>query len=398
MKKIMILGASSLQLPAILKAKEMGLTSIVVDMNKDAVGFRYADIKLELSTIDIPNVVKAALEYKVDAVITLATDMPVRTVAAVGEALKIPAISVDSAKKATNKILMRDALAKCNVPIPHYYQASSEKEFITAVQQIRNMGYKCIIKPADSSGSRGVNLLSAYDEDSLKTAYAYSKKNSRSGEVIIEEFMEGIEVCVETLNVRGVCYPIQITDKLTTGSPYFVEMGHSQPSRLSQKTQDKIKEIAIAANMAIENYNGSSCTEIMVTKDGPKVVELGARLSGDYMTTDLVPLSTGIDMVKSIIQIALGEIPDYSPKFNKGSAIRFLSALEGKIVSISGEDLAQEIKGILRIGFDKKIGDNSVIIKNSLDRLGYVIAQAKTSDLAIKACEEAKNLINIATE
>ena len=150
--------------------------------------------------------------------------------------------------------------------------------------------------------------------------------------------------------------------------------------------------------MAIENYNGSSCTEIMVTKDGPKVVELGARLSGDYMTTDLVPLSTGIDMVKSIIQIALGEIPDYSPKFNKGSAIRFLSALEGKIVSISGEDLAQEIKGILRIGFDKKIGDNSVIIKNSLDRLGYVIAQAKTSDLAIKACEEAKNLINIATE
>lgn len=398
MKKIMILGASSLQLPAILKAKEMGLTSIVVDMNKNAVGFKYADIKLELSTIDISNVVKAAIEYNVDAVITLATDMPVRTVAAVGEALKIPAISVDSAKKATNKILMRDALAKCNVPIPHYYRASSEQEFITAVQQIRDMGYKCIIKPADSSGSRGVNLLSAYDEDSLKKAYEYSKNNSRIGEVIIEEFMEGTEVCVETLNTKGVCYPIQITDKLTTGSPYFVEMGHSQPSRLSKEIQDKIKEIAIAANMAIENYNGSSCTEIMVTKDGPKVVELGARLAGDYMTTDLVPLSTGIDMVKSIIQIALGEIPDCNPKFNKGSAIRFLSASEGKIVSITGNDLAKEIEGIIRIGFDKKIGDNSVVIKNSLDRLGYVIAQANTSDLAIKACEKAKNLINIVTE
>lgn len=398
MKKIMILGASSLQLPAILKAKEMGLTSVVVDMNKDAVGFKYADVKLEISTIDIPNVVKAAIEHNINAVITLATDMPVRTVAAVGEALGIPAISVENAKKATNKILMRDALAKCNVPIPHYFQTSSEEEFIAAVKQIRNMECKCIVKPADSSGSRGVNLLSAYDEFSLRQAYDYSKKNSRIGEVIVEEFMEGKEVCVETLNTNGVCYPIQITDKLTTGSPYFVEMGHSQPSHLSKETQDKIKEVAIAANMAIGNDNGSSCTEIIVTKDGPKVVELGARLAGDYMTTDLVPLSTGIDMVKSIIQIALGEIPDCNPKFNKGSAIRFLSAPEGKIVSIDGNDSALKVEGIMRIGFDKKVGDNSVIIKNSLDRLGYVIAQAKTFDLAIKACEEAKKLITITTE
>lgn len=395
MKKIMILGASSLQLPGIIKAKEMGHYVVAVDMNKNAVGFEYADESLVISTTDIPNVVKSAKEIKIDGILTLATDMPVRTVAAVAEELGLPAISVENSMKATDKALMRETFKEQGVPCPFFFRASNKNEFIQAVNEITKKGYKCIVKPVDNSGSRGVNLLSRFDEESLEQAYIYSKDNSKSGEVIVEEYMEGPEVCVETLSIDGVCYPIQITDKLTTGAPYFVEMGHSQPSQLSFKDQENIKEVAIAANMAIGNYNGSSCTEIKVTKEGAKVVEVGARLAGDYMTSDLVPLSTGISMVENIIKIALGEKPDCVMRFNKGSAIRFLEVGEGIIDSITGVDEAQNISGIKRVGIDRKIGDRVVPIKSSLDRVGYVIAQADTPFEAIRICEQAISKIQI---
>lgn len=395
MKKVMILGASALQVPGIKKAKEMGFYVVAVDMNPEAVGLQYADEKVIISTIDIPAVVEAAKRIKVDGVLTLCTDMPVRTIAAVAEALSLPAISVDNAFRATDKIKMRETLKEKGVPIPYFFRAKNEEEYLIAVQEVRNLGFRCIIKPADNSGSRGINLLEKYDEDYLKEVYAYSKANSRSGEVVVEEYMEGPEVCVETLSVDGVCYPIQITDKLTTGAPYFVEMGHSQPSMLPPDVQEDILKTAKACNIALGNYNGSSCTEIKATPTGAKIVEMGARLAGDYMTTDLVPLSCGVDMVESIIKIALGEKPDHEHKFEKASAIRFLSADEGIIESISGVEEAEKIPGVIRIGFDRGIGDQSVVIKSSLDRIGYVIAQADTPQEAIHTCEEAMNKIII---
>jgi formate-dependent phosphoribosylglycinamide formyltransferase (GAR transformylase) len=108
MKKIMILGASILQLPAILKAKEMGLQVIAVDIDKNSVGFKHADVCIEISTIDIHRVVEAAKQYRIDGVMTLASDMPMRTVAAVAKELNLVGVSEETALKATNKAVMRE--------------------------------------------------------------------------------------------------------------------------------------------------------------------------------------------------------------------------------------------------------------------------------------------------
>ncbi len=386
-----------MQVPSIKKAHEMGYYVIAVDMNPEAEGFKYADEAVVVNTIDIPGVVEAAKRLKIDGVYTT-SDFPVRTIAAVGEALNLPAISVENAYKATDKIKMREALKAAGVPVPLFFKARSEDEFMAAVKEIRSHGYKCIVKPADSSASRGVDLLDKYDADYLKDVYQYSKSYSHSGEVVVEEFMEGPEVCVETLNVNGTCYPIQITDKLTTEAPYFVEMGHTQPSQHTPEEQADIKRVAIACNMALGNYNGSSCTEIKLTKDGAKVVEMGARLAGDYMTSDLVPLSTGVDMVESIIKIAMGEKPDVEHKFEKASAVRFLGAKEGTIKSISGVENAAKVPGVIRVEMYVKPGDKSVEIKSSLDRLGYVISQAETPQDAVRICEEAMKKIKIEVE
>lgn len=399
MKKIMILGASILQLPAIEKAKEMGFDVIAVDMNPEAVGFSVPGVMKEvISTIDTPNILKAAKHYQIDGIMTLATDMPMVAVANVAKEMNLVGVSADTALKATNKAFMRDALKEAGVPIPLFFHVTTKEDYLEAVNKIQSAGYQCIIKPADSSGSRGIDLLSDYETDTIEKAYVYSKAVSRTGEIMVEEYMEGPEVSVETLSVDGVCHVIQITDKITTGAPYFVEMGHSQPSQLSNETKEKIERVAIAANHALGIENGPSHTEIKVTNDGPKVVELGARLGGDNITTHLVPLSTGVDMVECTIRIALGEKPDLIPKYQKGSAIRYFKADHGKIIQINGIDEASKLDGIQQISVVHGIGEVINGIKSSGDRVGFAIAQENSASNAIVICEKANKMIHVEVE
>lgn len=390
MKRIMILGGGILQVPAIRKAKEMGLSVVVVDMNPEAVGFKEDGvIKEVISTIDIPAVLKAAQKHHIDGIMTLASDMPMRTIAAVSKELGLVGITEDTALKATNKAVMRKTLFEQHVPVPMFFKVETEEETVQAVLKVHNQGYRCIIKPADNSGSRGVTLLSDCDKKTILSAYHNGINLSRSGALVVEEYMEGPEVSVETISVDGVCHVIQITDKLTTGAPYFVEMGHSQPSMLSEDIKNQIKKVAKDAVRAIGIENGPSHTEIKVTKDGPKIVELGARLGGDCITTHLVPLSTGVNMVECCINIAMGEKPDIEQKWNKGSAIRYFKTEIGEIREISGIENAEKLDGIQHVCIVHGVGDEAKEIKSSTDRIGFVISCNRTSVDAVSVAQEA---------
>ena len=394
MKKLMILGASILQLPAIKKAKEMGLLPVVVDMNPDAVGFRENDILKEvISTIDIPAVVAAAEKHRVDGVITLASDMPMRSVAAVARELGIVGISDETAIKATDKGEMRKALSSFGVPVPKFFVASCKDDYDKVISFFTK---PFIVKPADNSGSRGVvKIDDPEDRRATDEAYEYSLKSSRNGKVVVEEYMSGPEVSVETLTVDGECHVIQITDKITTGAPHFVEMGHTQPSRLSADITEQIRSIAIAANKAVGIDNGPSHTEIIVTDEGPKIVELGARLGGDCITTHLVPLSTGMNMVEYCIRIALGEKPDFSEPINRGSAIRYFPQHSGTVKSIDGIEEAEAVDGVVQISIVHGVGEKITDVTDSGSRMGFVIAQGSTADEAEKVCENAMKKIKI---
>lgn len=392
-KKLMILGASILQLPAILKAKEMRLQTIAVDMDENAVGFKEADINLVISTIDIPKVVAAAKKYEVDGIMTLASDMPMRTVAAVAKELGIVGITEDTALKATNKAIMRECLKENNVPIPRFFKTRHYEEYRNIIKQFNDI---FIVKPTDNSGSRGVYLVqNISNAKELDYAFNYAKASARNGEVIVEEFMEGPEVSVETLSIDGDVHVIAITDKMTTGAPRFVEMGHSQPSNLDSNIKEQISVVAKAAVRAIGIVNGPSHTEIKITGDGPKIVELGARLGGDNITTYLVPLSTGVDMVESCINIALGEKPDISRKLDCGSAVKYFESSKGILECVINVKNAELIPGVKKIVFTKHLGDSISDIQSSTDRIGFVIAQGRNSQEAIKMCEEAINIIDI---
>lgn len=391
MKKLLIIGASILQLPAIKKAKEMGLYVAVVDYNPNAIGIRYADEYFNASTMDENAVLEVAKSFKPDGIMTLSTDMPMRGVAKVSDTLGLHSISYQTAVKATDKYDMIKAFEEHNVPAPWFYLIKDVAELDLLKDKL---SYPCIMKPTDNAGSHGVVKVHSYEE--LIEKYEYSHSSSRGGNVIVEEYLDGCEVSVEVMVVDGKINILQITDKLTTEAPYFVEMGHSQPSRLSINIQNKIKNIAERACKAIGIDKGPAHVEMKVTSQGqPKMIELGARMGGDNITTHLVPLSTGIDMVECTIKTALGEPVDVTPTLNCGSAIRYFEAPFGTIKSIDGVEEAMKIEGVKQISFTKNVGDTSTPIQCSNDRIGFVIAQAQTADDAIKVCDEVIKMIKI---
>lgn len=394
MKKLMILGASILQLPSIEKALAMGLQVVAVDMNPNAVGMKLPGVIPEVvSTIDIPAVVAVAKKHNIDGVMTLASDMPMRSVAAVAKELNLVGVTDDTALKATNKAVMRQALQEASVPVPKFFKVSTKDEYDAAVS---NFTVPFIVKPADNSGSRGIfKIADLTCTECIEDAYNYSKQYSRNGDVVVEEYMSGPEVSVETLTVNGECHVIQITDKITTGAPHFVEMGHTQPTRLPGDIPAKIAEVAKAANKAIGITNGPSHTEIIVTSEGPKIVELGARLGGDCITTHLVPLSTGVNMVECCIKIALGEKPDIEAKYNKGSAIRYIHQHAGLVTEIKGISIAEAIPGVQQVSIVHGVGETITEIDSSTARMGFVIAQGNDADDAERICESARDTLNI---
>ena len=391
-KTIMILGASILQLPAIEKAIEMGLNVVALDMNPDAVGFNVPGVvKKVISTIDIEAAIEAAKRHKVDGIMTLATDMPMRTVAAVAKACGLVGVTEETAEKATDKSVMREALKSAGVPIPKFFRVMNSQEYRIAVDNIEG---PFMLKPADSSGSRGI--LKVEDRENLDAAYEYTKRFSHNGIVVVEECMIGPEVSVEALAIDGEVHVIQITDKITTGAPHFVEIGHTQPTVLD--CVDQIRKVAIEANKAVGIKNGPSHTEIIVTNDGPKIVEIGARLGGDCITTHLVPLSTGVNMVEACIRIALGEKPDITSTLKCGSAIRYFHQHAGVVKSIEGIEDVKNMPGVKQVSIVHGVGETITDITDSGSRMGFVITQGFSAEVASEEAELAIKAVAIDIE
>ncbi|WP_297677989.1 ATP-grasp domain-containing protein [uncultured Bacteroides sp.] len=393
MSKLLIVGASVLQLPAIKKAKALGHYVAVADYNSQAVGIPFADKYYNASTIDADAITEVAKQFQPDGIMTLATDMPMRSIAQATYCLGLPGITMETAVKSTDKGEMIEAFKAYKVPSPWYFVVSDFKELQELSSQI---SYPCIVKPTDNSGSRGVILVNSADE--LAEAFQYSSTQSRGGKIIVEEYLQGKEVSVEIMVVDGDVHVLAVTDKLTTGAPFFVEMGHSQQSSLSVGDIVRIKEVAKLAVKAVGLNSGPAHVEIMLTKQGPKMIELGARMGGDCITTHLVPLSTGIDMIKATIDVSLGLTPNLVPQFEQGSAIRYINVTPGTITSIEGIDESRSTSGVQEVILQKKLGDQVSEIHSSLDRVGFIIAQGRDAKEAVCICEEAMENITIKTE
>ena len=377
-KRLLILGGSYLQVPAVLEAKALGLVTAVLDYNPACQARPLADRFYLESTFDKEAVLRCAQDFKADGIITLGTDWPMRSLAYACETLNLPAISYKTACRSTNKLDMIQELEKKGVAHPDYLYFDSLKQSPREIKP--HIFLPCIIKPVDGSGSRGVILLR--DLNDFEFALNYSVTHSKNGQVVIEEYMEGPEVSVEVIILGGIPHVLTITDKVTTGYPHFVETRHTQPSRLTPSQQAAIVKLTKDACLALELNHGAAHVEIIHTKTGPKIVEVGPRMGGDFIATHLVSLSTGVNMTQLLILAAMGQTPKLPRILSSGACIDYLNRGQGTFLGVDNLDAVEEMPGIVQAGFFLDPGTTVNDLHSSTDRLGYIIARGDSANQA----------------
>ena len=395
MKRILVLGAPVFQIEVIRKAKEMGCYVGVVDINNHAPAFSCADETFVCSIRDDEGVLNIARAFAPDGILIGACDTSVVTGAKVSSALGLPGNTIEAAINTTDKVKMLEVFEKHHVRHPEFQVVHyNEIDDFTC-----NIPFPVITKPTDSAGGRGVCIVHRKDE--LKEAVKYSSNAGQSGNVLIEEYMKGPEVSVEVVVVDGRPYILQITDKITSGEPNFYEIGHSQPSTLSTSTKESIKQLASQAVLAVGLINSPAHVEIIITENGPKMVELGSRLGGDCITSYLIDNSvSGVNMTQAAIELCLGMKPDLSRFKNSGicSAVRFIPSKRGVLKSIKGIADAEKSPGVIKVNITGEIGGKYTDATDDSARFGYVVCKGETTEEALRRCQKAIELIDFELE
>jgi len=402
-KTLLIISGGIEAVPGIQLAKEMGLYVVVSDGDPIAPGFEYADDTIIASTYDVNETVQKAKQYhetvrKIDGVMCIGSDVPL-TVASVAKELSLPGIPVEVAELAMDKIAMKIFFKTAGLPIPDFIEIHGYDELANTVE---NWGYPIVIKPVDSRGARGVLKLT--EKVDLQWAWNHSKKNSPTGRVMLEKYLEGPQISTEAIIVNGIGYPIGFSDRNyefeDKFSPFIIENGGEFPSKLAPNDQDSISEMAINAGLSMGITNGIAKGDMVLTKNGPKVIEIAARLSGGWFSTDQIPLGLGIDLIGSAIKLALDEKineKELLPKYHKGVAIRYFFPKPGIVKEINISKKYENVNWIHRVKVFVEPGDKIEEVTNHTKRAGFVITTGKTCEIAVERAINFANSVRIDT-
>lgn len=365
MKKIAIIGANEFQNPLICKAKELGYETHVFAWKDGAIGEKTADYFYPISIVEKEAILEKCKEIKIDAIATIASDLATVTVNYVANKMGLFGNTMESTKIATNKYEMRKAFKSNHVKTPLF-------EIIDDVQDIdklNEMKYPIIVKPTDRSGSRAITKIEKKEQ--LVGAIEKAIKSSFEKKAIVEEYIEGEEYSVEGITFKGTHKFLTITKKITTGAPNFIETGHIEPAGLSKEVEEKVYIEISQALDALKITNSATHTEFKIKENGEiQIIEIGARMGGDCIGSDLVQISTGYDYLKMVIDVAMGIEPIFKKvQIPKTAVIKFI---------LNEKDMENYIKiknempdKIYRTSKIEKIGSHEVI--DSSSRFGFYI-------------------------
>ena len=367
MIKIAVIGASYLQLPLVEKINALGYESHCFAWEgEDSVCKDIANYFHPISIIDKELIYKACTKIQIDAILSIASDVAVPTISYVANKMGLVANSDESALTSTNKLLMRSVFKMVGLPTPFYFSVSES----TTLGDNLELSFPLIVKPTDRSGSRGVSLsnnLADLKKNIDKAVFQSFKK-----EAIIEEFIEGNEYSIESISQDGIHTILAITEKITSGSPYFVELEHHQPAALTKDLKVQIEATVKKGLDALEIRNGGAHSEIKINEKGIYLIEIGGRMGGDFIGSHLVQLSTGYDYLKNVVNVALGiKIEDFRPKTTLFSGVYFLSKLTQDLlpnflIPPKNENYFLEVK-LQSTDFEE--------VYDSSNRTGYLIYQ-----------------------
>jgi len=397
---ILILGGGTMQLPAIKSANEMGWITIVADGNAGVPGREISTYFENIDLKDTEGIIRAALEYKkkigLNGVFTAGTDFS-ELVARVADAADLPGITVESAIKASNKFEMRQAFKKSGVNSPGFISVKSLADVNCKNLESEKIIFPVVVKPVDNMGSRGIKKVENCNQ--LGNAVTEALRYSRSGRVIIEEYLDGPEFSIDAIIYKGEITVCGIADRHIYYPPYFIEMGHTIPSNLDKLQYLEVISTFKSAVHALGITEGTAKGDIKYSRGRAYVGELAARLSGGYMSGWTYPYSSGVELTKEALKIAVGQDPgNLKPIGSRTSAERAFISIPGKIKHVYGLEEIKSDKNIKNTFLRVSPGENIQFPENNVEKAGNCIAVHEKSIKAIKSAENACRKIFIRLE
>ena len=385
-KAVLVFGVGPLQESIIKRAKKMGLYTVGIDPCEDATCRGDVDAFEVVGGQDYEGTCAVVEKYGIDAIVTAATDKPLVMMARIAEKYGFPFYSVETAQWSTDKFQMKERFELGGVP-------HAQGRLISKAEEAESMVFPVIVKPRDNSGSRGVKLCRSKEE--LEASMNEALDVSKLDTVLVEEFIEGPEYSIEGLHHDGKSEVIQFTEKKTTEFPYNVELGHIQPANISEENQQKIREIVAKIGSALHFENCPSHTELKINERGIFVIETSPRLGGDYITSTLTPLSTGVNLEDELLKISLGETINPVPKAVQYSGVRFFSFEEGSVIKhIPNSEFVKTWPHVVDFSFNLKEGEKVNRITSSLNRYGHLTLTAGNRDAIEEAFERYEKVIS----
>lgn len=401
-KSLLFVGGGEESVPGILRARELGLKTAVLDQSRSAPAAILADRILPGSIFDIEHAVGLAADlnsdWPIDGVTSVATDAPM-TVAAIASNLGLPSIGRISAAYVSNKLSMKERFIEAGVPTAPGYHVLSAAQLREAIE---GLGDLVVVKPADSRGARGVSLVRADDDCELRFEEALTE--SPTGAVVAERFLDGPQFSTESVvhegRIRTVGISTRNYERLPQTYPFPVEDGGDLPAQLSDAVVDEIDAVLLAAASALGISSGTVKGDLVVHEGKVFIIELAGRLSGGYFATHEIPLSTGVDYLAAAFRLALGtelEWEALNPSRNVPVAQRYFFPNAGKIESIIIPDWISAHPDVKLFVMRAQVGDAVAKIRNHPARAGLVITTGHSRGEAIELAERVVREVEIRT-
>ena len=366
-QKVLILGASSEMIPLITLASEEGYRVLATDRNPQSPGLNHADIPIVMDALNREEVVRVALENQVSGILTR-SEVLLPSLAYACDICQLPGPSETVAALSVDKLLFRQCMKSSGLPGPLFTAPSDLDEVKKGLEII---GLPAIVKPVDFGASSGVQRVNTL-QDALE-AFEVARKISRTGRVLLESLMHGTEVSVETWTQGGMTHIAAITSKMVSDNGHFVETGHQIPALLSKGEQQQVIQHVNEMAIAMGLDDALAHTEILLTPEGPRLIETAARPGGDLIGLKLVELATGINMNRIMLYLALGkEIIPTVPE-NHAVAIRYVTTLNKEFCRAHHPQILQDP---YCIEYFIEREDDPGVLKSSSDRLGYYLFRA----------------------
>lgn len=330
-------------------------------------------------------------QHKIHGILTY-SEVHVPVVAEAARLLELVGLDPSAALKFRNKFLMRQALAKTGITSIQSFIAQTPQE---AVEYGQRIGFPLVVKP--TWGHSSIGVVKAWNEQDVIHASKQALHipfDGHSPSVIVEEYLDGPEVSMECFVENGQPTVVAITDKRLSAEPFFEEIGHTIPSKLSSTTQCLLVSLALRALIALELHTGIAHVEARLTSQGPKVIEIGARLAGDFIPL-LLELATGIDLPMIAASLACGLPVDIGQIREEAASVAFIiPAQEGIVHSANG--FPELYANIVKAECWAEAGQEVHLPpKHYLTRLGYVITKEASADRALKTALAALNTVEL---